>query len=267
VVTNFIKADPKLAPLGDNGGPTQTMRPQPGSAAIDQVPIFGAACPPTDQRGVTRPGGTGCEIGAYEVTPPRATTGPATEIVPAAATLSATITANAADAGVHFEYGTTTAYGRSSADQHVAGVTAVTVQAHLGGLAPGTTYHYRVVAASIDGTTPGADRTFRTPIASITRLKVKPRRVHRKRGAKVTYTDSEASNTRFVLSRCKKHHKKRCRRYRIVRTFSRHDVAGPNRFHLRAKHLAPGRYRLAATPSFDGAEGATATVGFRIVRR
>jgi hypothetical protein len=62
----FSTGDPKLAALADNGGPTQTMRLQPGSAAIDKVPD--TSCPATDQRAVTRPDvqGTPCDIGAYE---------------------------------------------------------------------------------------------------------------------------------------------------------------------------------------------------------
>jgi hypothetical protein len=58
--------DPLLAPLQHNGGPTETMALRPGSPAIDQVPKTGAGCTPTDQRGVPRPQGPACDIGAYE---------------------------------------------------------------------------------------------------------------------------------------------------------------------------------------------------------
>lgn len=61
--------DPKLASLTDNGGPTQTMALTPGSAAIDKIPVTGAGCPPTDQRGVARPQFAACDIGAFELTP------------------------------------------------------------------------------------------------------------------------------------------------------------------------------------------------------
>lgn len=60
--------DPDLGPLGNNGGPTETILPQPGSAAIGGVPL--ASCSvPNDQRGLPRPGddGTSCDIGAIEV--------------------------------------------------------------------------------------------------------------------------------------------------------------------------------------------------------
>jgi hypothetical protein len=62
--------NPALGALGPNGGPTNTMVPNPGSPLIDAIPI--ASCGAmvgigTDQRGVTRPQGPGCDIGAVEV--------------------------------------------------------------------------------------------------------------------------------------------------------------------------------------------------------
>jgi hypothetical protein len=64
--------DPQLGPLADNGGPTRTLLPQAGSPLIDAIPIAscesdGAAGITTDQRGVGRPQGAGCDIGAVEV--------------------------------------------------------------------------------------------------------------------------------------------------------------------------------------------------------
>jgi hypothetical protein len=66
--------DPQLGPLADNGGPTQTRLPQPGSGLIDAIPTDscqadGASGITTDQRGVTRPQIAGCDIGAVEVEP------------------------------------------------------------------------------------------------------------------------------------------------------------------------------------------------------
>jgi hypothetical protein len=58
--------NPKLGRLQDNGGATMTFALGAGSAAIDRVPRRGAGCPPTDQRGVGRPEGGACDIGAYE---------------------------------------------------------------------------------------------------------------------------------------------------------------------------------------------------------
>jgi hypothetical protein len=59
--------DPLLAPLADNGGLTPTMALLPSSPAIDAGDD--SACPPTDQRGVTRPQGLACDIGAFELAP------------------------------------------------------------------------------------------------------------------------------------------------------------------------------------------------------
>jgi CSLREA domain-containing protein len=64
--------DPQLLPLAANGGPTLTQALGPLSPAIDAVPAAGAGCPATDQRGVPRPQGPACDIGAFEVAIPAA---------------------------------------------------------------------------------------------------------------------------------------------------------------------------------------------------
>jgi predicted outer membrane repeat protein len=56
--------DPLLLPLADNGGLTQTMALAAGSSALDTAD--GDECLADDQRGVTRPKGVGCDIGAFE---------------------------------------------------------------------------------------------------------------------------------------------------------------------------------------------------------
>lgn len=62
-----VNADPLLGPLADNGGPTQTLALRAGSPALDAA---GEPCPATDQRGVPRPQGPACDIGAFEVQVP-----------------------------------------------------------------------------------------------------------------------------------------------------------------------------------------------------
>ncbi|HVQ40051.1 MAG TPA: choice-of-anchor Q domain-containing protein, partial [Pyrinomonadaceae bacterium] len=67
-------ADPRLGPLANNGGPTQTHHLLAGSPAIDKGDDFSASAM-TDQRGLLRPfddpailnSGDGTDIGAYEV--------------------------------------------------------------------------------------------------------------------------------------------------------------------------------------------------------
>lgn len=59
----FSVADPLLGPLADNGGPTKTHALLFGSPAID----LGTSCTEaTDQRHVSRPQGSTCDVGAFE---------------------------------------------------------------------------------------------------------------------------------------------------------------------------------------------------------
>ena len=62
---SMSNTDPRLAPLGKNGGPTKTMALLAGSPAIDAV-LTGCPPPATDQRGIPRPQGARCDIGAFE---------------------------------------------------------------------------------------------------------------------------------------------------------------------------------------------------------
>ena len=61
---NIIGRDPKLGPLQNNGGHTLTHALLSGSPAINAGTNSG--CPATDQRGIRRPQGGVCDIGAYE---------------------------------------------------------------------------------------------------------------------------------------------------------------------------------------------------------
>lgn len=63
-VSSPIVGDPKLSALANNGSNTLTMALQSGSKAIDTGTNTG--CPTTDQRNVTRPQGSRCDIGAFE---------------------------------------------------------------------------------------------------------------------------------------------------------------------------------------------------------
>lgn len=67
--TDLPNTDPMLGPLQDNGGPTETHALLPASPAIDHIPPENCVVT-TDQRGVPRPQGAACDIGAYEFVPP-----------------------------------------------------------------------------------------------------------------------------------------------------------------------------------------------------
>jgi hypothetical protein len=63
--TNVTGANPLLGTLANNSGFTQTHALGAGSSAIDAGGV-NAVCPAVDQRGVTRPQGSACDIGSYE---------------------------------------------------------------------------------------------------------------------------------------------------------------------------------------------------------
>jgi hypothetical protein len=69
---NVTEEQLNLGSLQDNGGPTMTHALLPGSIAIDTTGCgcSGEMCEPlvvTDQRGVTRPQGLNCDVGAFEL--------------------------------------------------------------------------------------------------------------------------------------------------------------------------------------------------------
>ena len=261
--------NPLLGPLQDNGGPTQTMALQPGSPAIDLVPTLAAQCQATDQRGVSRPAGGACDAGAYEVVSPTATTGPTTGVDSSTATVTGSVRPNSGDAEVRFDYGPTTGYGSQTAVQHLSGTSDLPVTAALIGLSPSTTYHYRVIATTVDGTAAGVDGTFTTAppggdgttppaLAAATRLALVPGRFRAasrgpaakpakvsvgttvgyrlNMGARVRFTVARLLPGRRVKGRCVKptrrnRNARKCKRVVRVRgSFTRTGSAGPNSF-------------------------------------
>jgi plastocyanin len=94
---------------------------------------------------------------------PIVTTGLATGITNAGATLGGSVNAQAQETTYRFNYGTTEAYGQETAPKSSGkGTTGVSVSAALAGLTPETTYHFRLVAENESGTTFGADQAFTT---------------------------------------------------------------------------------------------------------
>lgn len=94
---------------------------------------------------------------------PAVTTVGATRVTPQSATLLGKVTPNGAETTYTFQYGTTTLYGATTPVAAAgAGTTPKDVFADLTGLAPATTYHFRLVARNRNGTVEGVDRIFRT---------------------------------------------------------------------------------------------------------
>lgn len=105
--------------------------------------------------------------------PPTATTASASSVGSTAATLNGTVGLGPS-ATSYFQYGATTAYGSSTPGQS-SGRTDVTapfatgpapgccsISAALTGLAPATTYHFRLVTQNSAGVSVGAEQTFTT---------------------------------------------------------------------------------------------------------
>jgi len=110
-------------------------------------------------------------IGSFAATgtalaaPPAATTGAASAVTATTATLNGTVLPNKETTTYRFEYGTTTAYGSQTPAGTTSGNAAKAVSTDITGLAPSTTYHFRVVATNASGTATGADARFTTPAA------------------------------------------------------------------------------------------------------
>lgn len=158
----FSNTNPLIGPLANNGGETETEALLPGSPEIDAGTNEG--CPATDQRGVARPQGARCDIGAYELAPPSALTGSASVVGITTATLAGTASNPDVLAGaVFFQWGTSSAYGSQTPAQSLAATTSAQgVAAAVTGLPSNTVIHFREVVVNADGTAFGADETFTT---------------------------------------------------------------------------------------------------------
>ncbi|MDB6028217.1 MAG: regulatory domain of in-like proprotein convertase, partial [Verrucomicrobiales bacterium] len=94
---------------------------------------------------------------------PAASTQASDRVNARSAHLNGTATPNGQTALVSFQWGPTTAYGNTTPVQNLGdGTSSVAVSATLLGLAPGSTYHYRVVVTTSLGAAAGSDKSFIT---------------------------------------------------------------------------------------------------------
>jgi hypothetical protein len=104
-----------------------------------------------------------CATAPAVAAPPTATTTAAADVTATTAELNGVVLPNQEPTTYHFEFGPTTAYGARTPDAGpLTGNAQRTVSAAISGLAPSTTYHYRLVATNASGTATGADVTFTT---------------------------------------------------------------------------------------------------------
>ena len=120
----------------------------------------------TAETGYDGPTGSGTPDGPLELpTSPLVTTEAASAVDGTQAVLHGTVNPDGADTHYDFEYGTTTSYGKTipvPSEDIGSGLTNVSVQQTITGLSRSTTYHFRLVASNVDGTTDGADKTLTT---------------------------------------------------------------------------------------------------------
>ncbi len=144
---SLSNTQPQLDALAANGGPTQTMALPAGSPAVNAIPASTSGCTgSTDQRGTSRPQGSGCDIGAYELVvtsgdtqPPTVPTGlNATSVTSSAVSLQWNASTDNVGVTGYTIYRNGTAVG-STGGPTATSFTDVTV-------APGTSYQYSVDA-------------------------------------------------------------------------------------------------------------------------
>jgi uncharacterized protein (TIGR02145 family) len=95
---------------------------------------------------------------------PASSSSSASDINTNSATLNGLINSNSLSTSVTFEYGITTSYGSIiiAPQSPVSGEGNTSVNAFITGLAPGTTYHFRIIATNDLGTTNSNDMIFTT---------------------------------------------------------------------------------------------------------
>jgi len=94
--------------------------------------------------------------------PPVVITNAAVNVTTSSATLNGSLDPHGLSTTVNFQYGLTTSYGSVTPMQTQTGNTYRNIAASINGLAPHTTYHFRIVASNGSGTRMGSDKTFTT---------------------------------------------------------------------------------------------------------
>ncbi len=143
-----------------------TPTPSWSAASVDLEPLASVSCLPG---GFCMAVDTAGRSLAARVPAPTATTLAPTEVTSAGAIVAGAVNPNDAMLETcRFEYGSALPYTQSAPCSALPAATGGTqdVSALLSGLAPNTTYHYRILASSPAGTSGGGDETFTTAVSS-----------------------------------------------------------------------------------------------------
>jgi hypothetical protein len=109
--------------------------------------------------------------------PPSVTVGSSSAVTQTSAALSAQVNPDFSLTTYHFDYGVGTGYGSTTTESAPIGSDHInhSAAAVISGLVPGTTYHFRIVATNIDGSTAGPDQTFTTEPGTIVEPPIEPK--------------------------------------------------------------------------------------------
>jgi hypothetical protein len=269
-----LDTDPGLGPLQNNGGPTDTMAPQPGSPAIHggEVGCVDAAGQPLndDQRGLPRP--LVCDIGAYQgqaasVAKPGLSGSPIPgsrlTCVAAPPTGDPPLTS-----GVAWLRDGVAIAGQTSSAYTVAGGDVL------------HTLACRVTASNPWGSAAANSATVTAFRPRLTGLHLSPRKVRDGRKETISFILNDPARVTFTLrrlapgtkvgKRCvarrgKHAHGRKCTRAVKARGAPRAVNGGEGSGHVtwKPRGLKPGRYRLIATPAGGTGESITFTVAKR----
>jgi hypothetical protein len=152
------------------GSRTQAASAGAGTADVKVTPSVGPLTPSTTYHyRLVATNGSGATLGldvSFKTPKPPApvvATRRASSVTQTSAILSGTVNPKGQATSYVFQYGTSTAYGIQTPTVSAgSGTVAVTVSAAIGALAPNTTYHYRLSATSVNGTTRSHDSSFKT---------------------------------------------------------------------------------------------------------
>lgn len=171
---NIVTKDPLLDLLGDYGGFTQTVPLLEDSSAIDTGDD--ANCPKTDQRGLSRPQGSHCDIGAFESGSPGVPIlkSPANDAV--VGSFQPTLTWNPSNPDVisyDLQVSTNVTFNAIVIDETDIPNSWYKPSFDLD---PSVRYYWRVRAVNIDGEVSGwsSVRSFRTPLEAPTLVSPDP---------------------------------------------------------------------------------------------
>ncbi len=148
------------------GSKTSATSAGSGTSSVSISPMLAGLTPGTSYHYrvvATSTAGTGHGADGLLTTSaaPQVVTGSASSVTTASATLNGTANPSSRATSWHFEYGTSTSYGTSTAAKDAgSGTSPVAVAAPITGLTSGRTYHFRLVATSDAGTSRGSDQTF-----------------------------------------------------------------------------------------------------------